>query len=250
MTKKVTIAGAECSRDKFLWILGPCVIESFGTTMAIAEALAALAADKKIQVVFKASFDKANRTHHSAYRGPEFREGVRVLEAVRKRTGLPITTDIHEPWQALELVDVVDLFQIPALLSRQTDLLQAAALTRKPVNLKRGQFMAPWAVGAAVEKMTEFGCGQLLLTERGSCFGHGGVVVDFRGISMMAQTGCPVVFDASHSIQVGTGFGVPPPDRSLIPAMARAAVAFGCHGLFVEVHPAPPDALSDGAVSL
>jgi 2-dehydro-3-deoxyphosphooctonate aldolase (KDO 8-P synthase) len=230
-----------------LWILGPCVIESHDLTLRIAEHLAGLAERLHINIVFKASWDKANRTSGNSFRGPGLKEGLRTLSAVKERTGLPVTTDLHETVQVEPLSEVVDLLQIPAFLARQTDLVQAAGRTGRAVNVKKGQFMAPWDMRHVVAKMEEVGNRQLLLTERGSSFGYGYLVNDMRSIPWMQDLGQPVIFDATHSVQMpGTGAKTTAGDRRMVPYLARAAVAAGCDGLFLETHPRPDEALSDG----
>jgi 2-dehydro-3-deoxyphosphooctonate aldolase (KDO 8-P synthase) len=228
-------------------IAGPCVIESFDLTLEIAERLARMGDDLRVPVVFKASFDKANRSSIHGFRGPGLEEGLRTLEAARSRSGLPLTTDVHEPAQARDVASVCDLLQIPAFLARQTDLIAAVAETGKPINVKKGQFMAPWDMKNVLRKVLECGNQNLLLTERGSTFGYGRLVNDMRAIPIMQETGCPVVFDATHSVQLPSAEG----DRSggerhMIPFLARAAVAVGCDALFLEVHPYPDQAKSDG----
>jgi 2-dehydro-3-deoxyphosphooctonate aldolase (KDO 8-P synthase) len=230
-----------------LWILGPCVIESHDLTLRIAEHLAALAERLHLNIVFKASWDKANRTSGNSFRGPGLTEGLRTLAAVKERTGLPVTTDLHETVQVEPLSEVVDLLQIPAFLARQTDLVQAAGRSGRAVNVKKGQFMAPWDMRHVVAKMDEVGNRQLLLTERGSSFGYGYLVNDMRSIPWMQDLGRPVIFDATHSVQMpGTGAKTTAGDRRMVPYLARAAVAAGCDGLFLETHPRPDEALSDG----
>ena len=230
-----------------LWIAGPCVIESHQLTLSIAEELAGLAERLRLPLVFKASFDKANRSSGSSFRGPGLEEGLRTLEEVKRQTGLPVTTDIHECHHAEPAAQVCDVLQIPAFLARQTDLLQAAGRTGRPVNVKKGQFMAPWEMKNVVSKLVEVGNHQTLLTERGSTFGYGQLVNDMRAIPWMQELGCPVIFDATHSVQKPAGKG----DRSdgerrFVPLLARAAVACGCDGIFLETHPRPNEALSDG----
>ncbi|MCI0641222.1 MAG: 3-deoxy-8-phosphooctulonate synthase [Gemmataceae bacterium] len=244
----VNIGGVACGPGQpILWIAGPCVIESHDLTLWIAEQLAATAARLRIPLVFKASFDKANRTSGKSFRGPGLHEGLRTLAAVKTRTGLPVTTDIHECHQAEAAAGVVDLLQIPAFLARQTDLLQAAARTGRAVNVKKGQFMAPWDMKNVVAKMAELGNRNLLLTERGSTFGYGQLVNDFRAIPWMQDLGCPVIFDATHSVQKPAGRGdTSDGERRMVPFLARAAVACGCDGVFLETHPRPDEALSDG----
>jgi 2-dehydro-3-deoxyphosphooctonate aldolase (KDO 8-P synthase) len=237
-----------CGRgQKLLVIAGPCVIESEELTLEIATRLQALAAELPIQLVFKASFDKANRTSGDAFRGAGLSEGLRVLARVREKTGLPVTTDIHESHQAPAVAEVCDLLQIPAFLARQTDLLVAAAQTGRPVNVKKGQFMAPGDMRHVVAKLESSGCPNVLLCERGTFFGYGRLVNDLRAIPQMQALGVPVIFDATHSVQKPAGRG----DRSdgerrMVPFLARAAVACGCDGVFVETHPRPDEALSDG----
>ena len=230
-----------------MWILGPCVIESHDMALRIGEALAAMADRLKIPVVFKASFDKANRTSGKSFRGPGLVEGLKTLAAVKARTGLPVTTDIHETCQVGPVAEVCDLLQIPAFLARQTDLVLAAGSTGKAVNIKKGQFMAPWDMKNVVAKMREVGNERLLLTERGSTFGYNTLVTDMRAIPWMQDLGAPVIFDATHSVQSPGGAGDKTSgDRRMIPYLARAAVAVGCDGVFMETHPEPDKALSDG----
>jgi 2-dehydro-3-deoxyphosphooctonate aldolase (KDO 8-P synthase) len=235
-----------------LWILGPCVIESYDLTLRIAETLASLAARLKLQVVFKASFDKANRSSGKSFRGPGLREGLKTLAAVKRQTGLPLTTDVHEPGQAAPIAEVCDLLQVPAFLARQTDLLEAVGKTGAAVNVKKGQFIAPWDMRHVVAKMAEVGNRRLLLTERGTTFGYGYLVNDMRSIPWMQQLGCPVIFDGTHSVQEPGGGGptgertATAGDRRMVPYLTRAAVAAGCDGVFLETHPRPDEALSDG----
>ncbi|HZY90206.1 MAG TPA: 3-deoxy-8-phosphooctulonate synthase [Gemmataceae bacterium] len=230
-----------------LWILGPCVIESHELTLHVAETLAALAARLGLPVVFKASFDKANRTSGKSFRGPGLREGMKTLAAVKERTGLAVVTDVHEVQQVGPVAEVCDLLQIPAFLARQTDLVLAAGKTGRAVNVKKGQFMAPWDMRNVVRKMEEVGNRKLLLTERGASFGYGQLVSDMRSIPWMQDLGCPVIFDATHSVQMPGGLGDRSGgDRRMVPHLARAAVAAGCDGLFLETHPRPDEALSDG----
>lgn len=230
-----------------LWIAGPCVIEGHDFTLRIADRLAELAQQLNLHLVFKASFDKANRSSGKSFRGPGLIEGLKTLEAVKRKTGLPVTTDLHEIPQVGPVADVVDLLQIPAFLARQTDLLFAAGASGKPVNVKKGQFMAPWDMRNVVNKMAEVGNRQLLLTERGTTFGYGQLVNDFRAIPWMQELGCPTIFDATHSVQKPAGKGDRSDgDRRMIPYLARAAVAVGCDGVFLETHPDPDQAKSDG----
>lgn len=230
-----------------LWIAGPCVIESHDFTLQVADVLAELAERRRLPLVFKASFDKANRTSGKSFRGPGLQEGLKTLDAVKQRTGLPVTTDLHETSQVEAAAQVVDLLQIPAFLARQTDLVLAAGLSGKPVNVKKGQFMAPWDMKHVAGKMAETGNPNLLLTERGTTFGYGQLVNDMRAIPWMQELGCPVIYDATHSVQKPAGLGDRTGgERGMIPFLARAAVAAGCDGVFLETHPRPDEALSDG----
>jgi 2-dehydro-3-deoxyphosphooctonate aldolase (KDO 8-P synthase) len=216
-------------------------------TLTIARRLVEICSSLKIPLVFKASFDKANRTSKSSFRGPGLEGGLRVFERVKAETALPVTTDVHETVQAAPVARVVDLLQIPAFLARQTDLLEAAAETGRPVNVKKGQFMAPWDMAHVVAKVTQAGSAGVLLTERGTTFGYGRLVNDMRAIPQMQATGAPVVFDATHSVQLpSAGGSVSSGEREMIPVLAKAAVAAGCDALFLEVHPRPEEALSDG----
>jgi 2-dehydro-3-deoxyphosphooctonate aldolase (KDO 8-P synthase) len=240
--------GLACGPGRpLLWILGPCVIEAHDATLRIADTLAELAGRLKLPVVFKASFDKANRTSGKSFRGPGLVEGLRTLAAVRQRTGLPVTTDVHETHQVEPAAEVCELLQIPAFLARQTDLILAAGKTGRTVNVKKGQFMAPWDMRNVVAKMAEVGNRRLLLTERGASFGYNTLVSDLRAIPWMQDLGCPVIFDATHSVQSPGGRGDSTGgDRRMVPYLARAAVAAGCDGVFLETHPRPDEARSDG----
>lgn len=237
-----------CGRgQRLLVIAGPCVIEDEATTLAIARRLRSLGDELPIQLVFKASFDKANRTSVASYRGPGLAAGLAVLRRVKEATGLPVTTDIHEPGQAGPAGEVCDLLQIPAFLARQTDLLRAAAGTGRPVHVKKGQFMAPADMAHVVAKLEAFGCRNVLLCERGTFFGYGRLVNDMRAIPEMQALGAPVVFDATHSVQEPGGLGASTGgNRRMVEPLARAAVAVGVDGLFFETHPQPDAALSDG----
>jgi 2-dehydro-3-deoxyphosphooctonate aldolase (KDO 8-P synthase) len=244
----VSVGGLLCGPGRpLLWILGPCVIESHELTLHIAEVLAGLARRLSLPLVFKASFDKANRTSGKSFRGPGLRRGLETLAAVKERTGLAVTTDVHELAQVGPVAEVCDLLQVPAFLARQTDLVQACGRTGRAVNVKKGQFMAPWDMRHVVSKMEEVGNRRLLLTERGATFGYGNLVSDLRSIPWMQELGRPVIFDATHSVQMPGGAGDKSGgDRRLVPCLARAAVAAGCDGLFLETHPRPDEALSDG----
>jgi len=231
-------------------IAGPCVIESADLLKRVAAHVAPLARKLGMPYVFKASFDKANRSSAGSFRGVPMDQGLAMLADVREEFGCPILSDIHEPAQARPAAEVLDCLQIPAFLCRQTDLLLEAARTRKAVNVKKGQFMAPWDMKNVVEKVTgkdAGGNGNLLLTERGTSFGYNRLVNDMAAIPLMQDLGCPVVFDATHSVQQPGGLGtVSGGNRLMVPTLARAAVAAGCDGLFLEVHPDPDKALSDG----
>jgi 2-dehydro-3-deoxyphosphooctonate aldolase (KDO 8-P synthase) len=234
-------------------ICGPCVMEPNDLTLTIARRLVEIGEALGVPLIFKASFDKANRTSKSSYRGPGMDAGLRVFERVKAETGLPVTTDVHETHQAAPIAEVVDLLQIPAFLARQTDLLEAAAATGRPLNVKKGQFMAPWDMANVVAKVMGQGSSGVLLTERGTTFGYGRLVNDFRAIPQMQATGAPVVFDATHTVQLpgaGAGGTVTAGEREMVPYLARAAVAAGCDALFLEVHPRPEEALSDGPNAL
>jgi 2-dehydro-3-deoxyphosphooctonate aldolase (KDO 8-P synthase) len=247
-SEPVTIGPVCCGRGlPLVWIAGPCVIESHDLTLAIADTLAALRDRLNVPLIFKASFDKANRSSGATFRGPGLHEGLKTLDAVKRRTGLPVTTDIHEEQQLRPAAEVVDLLQIPAFLARQTDLLHAAGRTGRPVNVKKGQFMAPWDMINVVAKLAEVGNTQVVLTERGTTFGYGQLVNDMRAIPWMQETGRPVIFDGTHSVQMpGKRGDRSDGDRRMVPYLTRAAVAAGCDGVFLETHPRPDEALSDG----
>lgn len=231
----------------FFMIAGPCVIESEKATLLHAQKLKEIAERLKLPFIFKASYDKANRTSISSYRGPGLKKGLKILSKVKKEFNLPVTSDVHTGNEAKEAAGVLDLIQIPALLSRQTDLIQAAALTKKAVNIKKGQFLSPWDMKNVIEKIISCGNHKILLTERGTFFGYNNLVSDMRSISIMKKFGYPVIFDASHSVQLpGKGGDKSSGDRSFIPVLAKAAAAAGCDGIFIEVHLAPEKALCDG----
>ncbi len=233
--------------QRLLVIAGPCVIETRELALRIAEHLAGIAARLPISLVFKASFDKANRTSLESRRGPGIDEGLAVLAEVRRATGLPVTTDIHESPQAAAAGEVCDLLQIPAFLARQTDLLVAAAETGRAVNVKKGQFMAPWDMQHVLGKLQAAGCRNTLLCERGTFFGYGRLVNDMRALVQMRSLGAPVVFDATHSVQEPGGLGATTGgNRAMVEPLARAATAIGIDGLFFETHPTPETSPSDG----
>ena len=233
------------------FILGPCVIESESHAVDTAIALKEIASRVGVPIVFKASFDKANRTSIASYRGPGLEAGVKVLAKVKDRTGLPILTDIHEPAQAGPAAAVADILQIPAFLSRQTDLIVAAAKTGRAVNIKKGQFLAPNDMKHAIAKVTESGNNKVIVTERGASFGYNNLVVDPRAFPMLRALGCPVVFDVTHSLQLpGAGDGVTAGLAEYIEPVAQAGVAAGVDGVFMEVHEEPSRARSDAANAL
>jgi len=229
-------------------IAGPCVIESRDRCLELAGEIAAIARALDMPFIFKASYDKANRTSLQSFRGPGLEAGLQILSEVREKVGCAVLTDVHSPPEARLAAEVVDVVQIPAFLCRQTDLLIAAGETGKPVNIKKGQFMAPEDMRYAAEKVKSTGNPNVLLTERGTTFGYHNLVVDFRSLWVMQQTGCPVIFDATHSVQrPGGASGASGGDRAFVPLLARAAAAVGIDGLFLEVHQNPEQALSDGA---
>ena len=235
---------------EFLLIAGPCVIESEEFTLRHARKVAEVSQKHGVPALFKCSFDKANRTSLSSFRGPGLKEGLRVLLRAQKETGLPVLTDVHEPAQCAPAAEVADVLQIPAFLCRQTDLLVAAAQTGRAVNAKKGQFLAPEDMKNVAEKLRGAGCRQILLTERGTSFGYHDLVVDLRGLLAMRKI-APVCFDATHSVQrPGSQGNATGGDRTLAPALARAAAAVGIDALFCEVHEDPDRALSDGPNSL
>ena len=232
-------------------ILGPCVVEGRDITLRAAEAVARATREAGLPAVFKASYDKANRTSIRGFRGIGVDEALRVLEDVREATGLPILTDVHQPDQAVSAAQVADVLQVPAFLCRQTDLLLAVAATGRVINVKKGQFVAPQDMAPVVEKVRAGGAAGVLLTERGTSFGYNDLVVDFRSLGVMRRLGCPVVFDATHSVQrPSAGGDHSGGDRTLVPPLLRAAVAAGVDGVFLEVHEDPDRALCDGPNSV
>lgn len=233
--------------EPLLLIAGPCVLQSLDLALEIAESIARVNDRSDVNVVFKASFDKANRTSLTAQRGPGLEEGLRMLEQVGKRTGLPTTTDVHLPEQATSVAEVCSLLQIPAFLARQTDLLVAAAATQRPINVKKGQFMSPADMQFVVEKVRGSGAGGVMLCERGTFFGYGRLVNDMQSLLLMRSLGVPVVFDATHSVQRPGGLGgATGGNREMVEPLARAAVAIGTDALFFETHPRPESSPSDG----
>jgi 2-dehydro-3-deoxyphosphooctonate aldolase (KDO 8-P synthase) len=237
-------------REKFIFIAGPCVIEDKKLTLEVASYLKELTFKYPLNFIFKASFDKANRTSISSFRGPGLRKGIRILEEVKRKLNLPILSDVHCRYQVEYVKDVLDVIQIPAYLSRQTDLILEIAKAKKLVNIKKAQFMSPLDVKYVIEKITSTGNRNILITERGTCFGYNNLVVDFRSISIMKKFGYPVIFDATHSLQRPSGEkGISGGDREFVYPLSLAGVACGCDGIFLEVHPNPAHALSDRATS-
>jgi 2-dehydro-3-deoxyphosphooctonate aldolase (KDO 8-P synthase) len=233
------------------FIVGPCMLESEALALAVARHVAAVAAETGIQVIFKGSFDKANRTSINSYRGPGLEEGLRILASVQTHTGLPVTTDVHEIAHCKPAAEVCSILQIPAFLCRQTDLLVAAAETGRTVNIKKGQFVAPGDMRHAVGKVREAGNQRVFVTERGATFGYGQLVVDMRTFAILADLGIHTVFDVTHSLQMpGRGGDTTDGDRRFAEPLAMAAVAAGAAGIFMEVHPQPERALSDAATQL
>jgi len=234
-----------------LLIAGPCVIEDYSTTHDIASYLKKLTDRLSLQFVFKASYDKANRTSVDSFRGPGLTKGLEILSRIKKELDIKILSDIHQIDQIEPAADVLDILQIPAFLCRQTDLIMAAAKTQKPINIKKGQFLAPWDIKNVVKKVTATGNHQVFITERGAMFGYNNLVVDFRSIQIIREMGIPVIFDATHSIQLPGGAGTSSGgQRAYAPALARAAVASDADGIFMEVHKDPDSALCDGPNSL
>ncbi len=245
--RSVKIGKAVFGSGKLAFIAGPDVIESERLVLSTAARLAEIADRLNVGLVFKCSFDKANRTSIQSFRGPGLERGLEILAKVREKTGLPITSDIHLPEQAAAAGKILDLIQIPAFLARQTDIVVAAGETGKPVNVKKPQFASPRDLINVIEKIRSTGNTNILLTERGSCFGYNTLVVDMTSIPEMAKLGCPVIMDATHSVQRPGGLGTSTGgNREYIPVLARAAVAAGCDGVFMEVHPNPDKALCDG----
>ncbi|ORJ59552.1 3-deoxy-8-phosphooctulonate synthase [Geothermobacter hydrogeniphilus] len=250
--QSVDVAGVRIGGDAPLALLsGPCVIENLDLTLRIAEYLQRLTEKLGVGLVFKASYDKANRSSSHSFRGPGLDEGLEILRRVKDEFGLPVVSDIHDISQVAAAAEVLDLLQIPAFLCRQTDLLQAAARTGKPVNVKKGQFMAPWDMRNVLTKLAEAGGDKVLLTERGSSFGYNNLVVDMRSLALMREFGVPVVFDATHAVQLPGGAGdASSGQREFVAGLSRAAVGMGIDALFWEVHEDPDRALCDGPNSL
>jgi 2-dehydro-3-deoxyphosphooctonate aldolase (KDO 8-P synthase) len=244
---EVKVGDAVFGGDALVLIAGPCVIESDESCIRHAVRLVEIARAAKTPLVFKSSFDKANRTSHGSFRGPGLDEGLKILARVKRETGVPVVTDIHEPAQAKAAAEAVDVIQIPALLSRQTDLVCAAAATGRAINLKKGQFLAPWDMHAVIAKAESVGNRRILVTERGTSFGYNNLVSDMRALVVMQEFGYPVVFDATHSVQLPGAEGERSGgERRYVAPLARAAAAVGIDALFMEVHQEPDRALSDG----
>lgn len=242
------LCGYDVGEQKpFFLISGPCVVESEKLTLEIAESLKDITDRLGIPYIFKASYDKANRSSHDSYRGPGISEGLRILNKVKTEIGVPVLTDIHEDSPFDEVAEVADVLQTPAFLCRQTNFIQNVASLGRPVNIKKGQFLAPWDMGNVVNKAKAVGNDQIMVCERGYTFGYNNLVSDMRGLATMRETNCPVVFDATHSVQLPGGQGnASGGERQHVPVLARAAVAAGVSGLFMESHPNPTEALSDG----
>ncbi len=238
-------------RDTFFLIAGPCVIESEAVTLEVAEFLKKISEELSIPVIFKTSYDKANRTSYMSYRGPGIEKGLKIIEKVKEEYKLSVLSDVHCKEEVKRASEVLDIIQIPAFLCRQTDLIIASAKTGLPINIKKGQFLSPWDIKNVIKKVSSVGNYRILLTERGTCFGYNNLVVDMRSIPIMQRFGYPVVFDATHSVQIPAGAG----DRSggqreFVPYLSRAAIAAGADGIFMEIHPDPDNALCDGPNSL
>ena len=244
----MNLCGFEVGLDRpFFLVAGPCVVESEQLQVDVAGQLKEITGRLGINFIFKSSFDKANRTSIGSFRGPGMEEGLRVLAEVKRQLGVPLLTDVHEYTPMDEVASVVDVLQTPAFLVRQTDFITKVCATGKPVNIKKGQFLSPWDMKPVVEKARSTGNQQIMVCERGASFGYNNLVSDMRSLSVMRETGCPVVFDATHSVQLPGGQGASSGgQREFVPVLARAAVAVGVSGVFMETHPDPGKALSDG----
>lgn len=243
----ITIGGG----NPLVLIAGPCVLEGEKQALEIARELKKITARIGLPYIFKSSYDKANRTSFDSYRGPGIEKGLPILKKIREKIGVPILSDVHCQEEVDKVRDVLDVIQVPAFLSRQTDFISKIAATGKPINIKKGQFLAPWDVKNIIEKITRLKNHNILITERGTSFGYNNLVVDMRGLVIMAEFGYPVIFDATHSVQLPGGKGsVSGGDRDFVPCLSRAAAAVGIDGLFLEVHPEPDRALCDGPNSI
>ena len=242
------LCGFDVGLDQpFFLIAGPCVVESEQLQLDVAGQLKEITSSLGIKFIFKSSFDKANRTSHTSFRGPGMEEGLRVLAEVKRQLGVPVLTDVHEYTPMDEVADVVDVLQTPAFLVRQTDFITKVCAAGKPVNIKKGQFLSPWDMKPVVEKARATGNADIMVCERGASFGYNNLVSDMRSLAVMRDTGCPVVFDATHSVQLPGGQGTSSGgQREFVPVLARAAIAVGVAGVFMETHPDPSKALSDG----
>ncbi len=249
MVNEIKIQNVKIGGDNmFCLIAGPCVIENEKTVLYTAETLKKICMDEGVPFIFKASFDKANRSSGASFRGPGLKKGLALLRKVREQLGLPVTTDVHCTTQMDEAAESVDVIQIPAFLCRQTDILLAAGRTGKPVNVKKGQFLSPAEIKNVIEKVVSTGNKKVIITERGTTFGYNNLVSDFRSLPVMRAFGYPVIFDATHSVQEPGGRGTSSGgNKRFVPYLAKAAVAVGCEGIFAEVHPEPEKALSDSA---
>lgn len=248
LTKEVRIGSVKIGgKNPFVLIAGPCVIESDKLMLRHAKILKEITEDLNIPFIFKSSYDKANRTSISSYRGPGLEKGLKILEKIKQKFHLPITSDVHNVGDIKRAAKILDLLQIPAFLSRQTDLLLAAAKTKKAVNVKKGQFLSPWDVGNIIKKIKSAGNNKIIITDRGTSFGYNNLISDFRSILIMKKFGYPICYDATHSVQRPGGLGVKSGgDAQFIPALSRAAVSCGADAVFIEVHENPKKALSDG----
>jgi len=252
MVKEIKVRDVKIGgKNPFVLIAGPCVIESEESSLYHAHKIKEICRKLGVKFIFKSSFDKANRTSVDSYRGPGLRKGLKILGRVKKETGVPILSDVHCRSQVKEAAEVLDIIQVPAFLSRQTDLIIEVAKSAKVVNIKKGQFLAPWDIGPIIKKVESAGNKNIIITERGVSFGYNNLVTDFRALSLMRNFGYPVVFDATHSVQLPGGKGTcSGGQREFVSSLARAAVSFGCDGLFLEVHRSPQEALCDAPNSI
>jgi len=247
MTARVQVGEIRIGGGDLVLIAGPCVIENESLVLETAERLKRIAGEAKVPLIFKSSYDKANRSSLSSFRGPGLAEGLKILQRVREEFDLPLLSDVHREEEIETVAGVLDVLQVPAFLCRQTDFLTAVARSSRPVNIKKGQFMAPWDMQNVVEKVRQAGNHQIILTERGSSFGYNNLVADMRSLPIMRKLGVPVIFDGTHSVQLPGGQGTSSGgQREFVPALTRAAVAAGVDGIFLEVHPDPDRALCDG----
>lgn len=247
MIKQIKVKDIIIGNGSIVLIAGPCVLESRESALAIAKSLKAITAELKIPFIFKASYDKANRSSLSSYRGPGIEKGLSILKEIKEKLWVPILSDVHCRQELVSAAGVLDIIQIPAFLSRQTDLLVSAASTGKVINIKKGQFLAPWDIGPIIKKIESAGNKKIIITERGVSFGYNNLVSDLRALSIIRDFGYPVIYDATHSVQLpGAKGSCSGGERRFVAGLSRAAAAFGCDGLFLEVHPQPDKALCDG----